>query len=226
MIRTAMILAAGRGERMRPLTDHLPKPLLEVNHKPLIVWHIERLARLGIEIIVINHAYLGSKIVEALGDGSQYGVSIHYSAETEGALETAGGIVKALPLLGDEPFLLVNGDVWSDFDFGALQSLELSTLAKLVMIPNPEHNPNGDFVVHNGVLSHKIDGQISFTYSGIGLYSPKLFAQLSVERAPLAPLLYRAMEQQLISAEIYHGQWCDVGTPERLQQLNEQLGAS
>lgn len=216
-----MILAAGRGERMRPLTDHTPKPLLDVAGKPLIVWHIERLAGLGFQKIIINHAHLGKQIEQRLGDGSEWGLSIGYSAEGEGrALETGGGIFKALPLLGEEPFLVLNGDLWCDLDFSGLQ-LQGDDLAHLVLVDNPAHNPQGDFALQQGrVLS---DGNPCLTFSGIGLYRPGLFAGCEAGAFPLAPLLRKAMDKGLVSGVHFQGQWLDIGTPERLDDLNASL---
>lgn len=213
-----MILAAGRGERMRPLTDVKPKPLLEVRGKPLIVHHIERLAAAGFEEIVINIAHLGYMIPEALGDGSRWNVTLHYSDEQkEGALESAGGIVKALPLLGDEPFLAVNGDVWTDYPFENVFDLS-DALAHLVLVPNPEHNPKGDFGLEN--MRAVSEAQRRFTFSGIGYYHPMLFEGLPYGKRALGPLLREAMASERITAELYEGEWRDIGTPERLHALN------
>lgn len=216
----AMILAAGRGERMRPLTDHTPKPLLKVGGKPLIVWHLERLANAGFKNIVINHAHLGGQIETALGDGSQWGLHIQYSPEKV-ALETAGGIANALPLLGEVPFLVVNGDVYTDIDFSGLK-LNSPNLAHLVMIDNPPQHMMGDFVLVNGNLAP--DGDEKLTFSGVGVYHPDLFS--SVVRgtaAKLAPLLKTAMAQGLVSGSYHQGEWHDIGTPERLHALDSQL---
>lgn len=220
----AMILAAGRGARMRPLTDHTPKPLLKVAGKSLIVWHIERLVKAGFKELVINHAHLGQKIEEALGDGAQWGARIVYSPE-EMALETAGGIANALPSLGDAPFLVVNGDVFSDVDFSRLKlaldtpRLAQTKLAHLVMVDNPPQHPQGDFTLQDGVL--KENGAGKLTFSGVGVYLPKLFQDVSRgEAAKLAPLLTAAMSEGLVSGEYYQGVWHDVGTPERLDQLD------
>ena len=217
----AMILAAGRGERMRPLTDTLPKPLLEVRGKPLIVWHIEKLVKAGFKEIIINIAHLGYKIPEVLGDGSQWGVSIIYSDEQEsGALESAGGIVKALPLLGDEPFLVVNGDVFCDYAFDVNFNLE-NNLAHLILVPNPEHNKNGDFGLKNASVLNQDD--IQYTFSGIGYYNPKLFENLEVTKSALAPLLRAEIENKNISGELFSGIWHDIGTPQRLKEINETI---
>ncbi len=210
-----MILAAGLGTRMRPLTNHTPKPLLEVGGKPLIVWHIERLRDAGFTDIVINVAYLGHKIIEYLGDGSQYGVKISFSDEQEeGALETAGGIVKALSLLS-ETFLVVNGDVWTDFSYDKNFKLSNNELAHLVLIDNPEHNLKGDFF---------LDGTSDkYTFSGIGYYNKAMFNGLTYGKQGLAPLLFNAIDEERLTTEYYAGAWHDIGTPERLEALNRQL---
>jgi MurNAc alpha-1-phosphate uridylyltransferase len=214
-----MILAAGRGERMRPLSDAVPKVLLEVQGKPLIVRTIEALARAGITEIVINHAHLGHLIERALGDGRRYGVAIRYSAEGE-ALETAGGIAKALPLLGAEPFLAVNGDIFCDFDFSSLAARSLGAdLAHLVLVANPPHHPQGDFSLHGSRAADA--GQPKWTFSGIGLYQPALFAGIRQgAKGQLAPLLRAAMARGLVSGQVHRGEWHDVGTPQRLAELN------
>ena len=215
-----MILAAGRGERMRPLTDHTPKPLLKVGGKPLIVWHLQRLAQAGFKEVVINHAHLGQQIEAALGDGSKWGVHIRYSPEVS-ALETAGGIANALPLLGDEPFLVVNGDVFTDVDFSSLK-LQAPNLAHLVMVDNPPQHLQGDFAIEAGKLAE--DGAMRYTFSGVGIYHPQLFADVTKgEAAKLAPLLRKAMSAGLVSAEHYLGIWHDIGTPERLAELDKAL---
>lgn len=216
----AMILAAGRGERMRPLTDHTPKPLLKVGGKSLIVWHLERLAQAGFKEVVINHAHLGKQIEEALGDGRQYGLHITYSPEVA-ALETAGGIANALSLLGDAPFLVVNGDVFADVDFLSLK-LQAPNLAHLVMVDNPPQHPQGDFAMSAGKLAE--DGDVRYTFSGIGIYHPQLFSQVKKgEAAKLAPLLRKAMAEGLVSADHHQGVWHDIGTPERLAELDAAL---
>jgi MurNAc alpha-1-phosphate uridylyltransferase len=216
----AMVLAAGRGERLRPLTDTLPKPLLAVRGKPVIVWTIERLARAGIVELVINHAHLGHKVEQALGNGSAFGVAIRYSPEAE-ALETAGGIANALPLLGSDPFVVVNGDVYCDYDFSQLRARALGQrLAHLVLVPNPEHNAAGDFVLNGAEVA--TEGGARFTFSGIALYRPELFS--GIERgtkAKLAPLLTQAIRQGRVGGELHAGTWHDVGTPQRLAALNE-----
>lgn len=224
----AMILAAGRGERMRPLTDACPKPLLPVGGSPLIAWHIRRLKAAGLSEIVINHAWLGGQIEAALGDGSEFGVSIAYSPERSGGLETAGGIAHALHLLGDAPFLVVNGDVLTDVDFATAISKQLlsdSRLAHLWLVPNPPHHPNGDFALSDSglVLS---ESSPSYTFSGIGVYRPELFADTDPdEPAKLAPLLRRAMAENRVSGSIHTGLWLDVGTVERLQEADKIAAA-
>lgn len=223
----AMILAAGRGERMRPLTDSCPKPLLKVGGEPLIGWHLRRLHAAGIREIVINHAWLGSQIEDTLGTGEAYGVRIAYSPEGETGLETAGGIATALPLLGDEPFLVVNGDVLTDIDFQTAFSvaealLQQQKLAHLWLVPNPAHNPNGDFVLQNNsaVLSASPEGT-ALTFSGMGVYHPDLFHKTPPRQAAkLAPLLRDAMNQGLVSGEQHQGLWLDVGTVERLAEAD------
>ena len=225
-MKTAMILAAGRGERMRPLTDHTPKPLLQVGGKPLIVWHIERLAAAGYTRIVINHAHLGAQIESALGNGAAWGVSIAYSREAT-ALETAGGIATALPLIDAEIFPVVNGDVFVEYDFlqlAAPMHLVASDGAKmhLVLVDNPSQHPQGDFVLRGGRVVEG-DGD-KLTFSGIGVYRRTLFAEVPPHtKAPLVPLLRAAIAAGQASGEHYHGRWVDVGTPERLQQLDEIL---
>lgn len=227
----AMILAAGRGERMRPLTDHCPKPLLRVGGKPLIAWHLERLVSAGFKQVVINHAHLGNQIEAALGDGSKWGLSIRYSPETGGALETAGGIAQALPLLGKDPFLVINGDIFCDWNPGkALEVLATTAQAHLVLVPNPPQHPNGDFALEGGSVS-AVELQAGFstqrhTFSGIGIYRPELFAGIAAgSRAKLAPLLVDAMAQGRVSGELYSGEWIDVGTPERLAALDAKLNS-
>lgn len=215
----AMILAAGRGNRMRPLTDHTPKPLLRVGGKPLIVYHIERLAAAGIRNLVINHAHLGAQIEQALGDGAPLGVRIRYSPETR-ALETGGGIFQALPLLGDAPFLVVNGDVWTDIDPRDLE-LRPGDLAQIVLVDNPAHNPDGDFALDGGRV--RPDGTARLTFSGVGLYHPALFDGCSAGAFPLAPLLREAMLSGRVGGQHHRGEWLDIGTPERLAELDRQL---
>lgn len=214
----ALILAAGRGERMRPLTDTVPKPLLEVRRKPLIVWHIENLRRAGFLEIIINIAHLGEKIVALLGDGSAYGVKIYYSDEREtGALESAGGIKKALSLLQEETFLVLNGDIFCSYQFCPNFCLG-EKLAHLILVPNPPHNPEGDFAIEKGVLSLKATPR--YTFSGIGYYSAKLFDEVALQKAPLAPLLREHCQYGTISAELFNKMWHDIGTPKRLEEIN------
>ncbi|MFB2588149.1 N-acetylmuramate alpha-1-phosphate uridylyltransferase MurU [Acinetobacter sp. c1-l78] len=229
----AMILAAGLGNRMRPLTLTTPKPLLAVADKPLIVWHIEKLKAIGITDIVINAAWLKEKIVESLGDGSQFGVNIYWSLEDEG-LETAGGIIQALPLLGDEPFLLINGDVWTRFDFAELLNFDLKdNLAHLVLVDNPPQHPKGDFILANQQVfsfeqTEQLDSQIeqhTFTFAGISVLSPQLFVGLEQGKRPLAPLLRQAMQNGKVSGQKMTTAWVDVGTPERLNDLDKAIRA-
>jgi len=222
----AMILAAGRGERMRPLTDQTPKALLAAGGKPLLQWHVENLQRAGVDRIVVNHAWLGEQIEQRLGDGSRFGLRIVYSPEVQ-ALETAGGIANALPLIGNEPFLVVNGDVFSDFEYvqilPRIEALATESLcAHLVLVNNPPHHPRGDFALAGERVAP--DGHQRLTFSGIGLYHPRLFAPVSPgDRAPLAPLLRMAMGDGAVTGEHYRGLWVDVGTPERLAELNRVL---
>lgn len=219
----AMILAAGRGERLRPLTDRTPKPLLKAGGKPLIVHLIERLVAAGFDDIVINYAHLGEQFPMQLGDGARWGASISYSPELSGGLETAGGIIHALPLLGDEPFLVVNGDIWTDFDFAPMQhALETDTLCHLVLVPNPPQHPDGDFYLDASQKVHET-GPEKFTFSGIAVYRPALFSGLDDSKRPLKPLLLQAMQQQRASGHIYRGKWSDIGTAERLAALDQQL---
>ncbi|MFZ5523205.1 MAG: N-acetylmuramate alpha-1-phosphate uridylyltransferase MurU [Pseudomonadota bacterium] len=242
----AMLLAAGRGERMRPLTDHIPKPLLEAGSKPLIVWHIENLVRAGIRELVINHAHLGAQIEAALGDGSRFGAHIRYSSEGT-ALETAGGIAFALHLLGDQPFAVINGDIWCDYDFAQLpqHAAALSAhgdMAHLVLVDNPPQHPNGDFCLdtdrikptppnlplsgeaHDSPLTRGARGVEVLTFSGIGIYQPALFSHIPRGSiAPLAPLLRAQIALGKVSGEHHPGLWVDVGTPQRLEELDQQL---
>lgn len=225
-----MILAAGRGERMRPLTDHTPKPLLKVGGKPLIVWHLERLAKAGFKEIVINHAHLGAQIEAALGNGGQWGVSIVYSPE-KNALETAGGIANAMDLLtdgskSDAPFLVVNGDIYTDFDFKSIapeaNKYKEDALVHVVLVDNPPQHREGDFAIESNML--KNTGNKMLTFSGIGVYRPSLFAHIvKGEAAKLAPILRKAIDRDAATAQYYHGVWHDIGTPERLQLLDEKL---
>ncbi|MGU3310308.1 N-acetylmuramate alpha-1-phosphate uridylyltransferase MurU [Acinetobacter sp. M5A5_2a] len=221
----AMILAAGLGNRMRPLTLYTPKPLLEVGGKPLIVWHIEKLKKIGVTEIVINSAWLADKLISSLGDGSQFGVDIRWTREDEG-LETAGGIINALPLLGKDPFILVNGDVWTTMDFEALRHIKLNDdLAHLVLVDNPKQHPEGDFTLFDGrafTFDQDVTGE-NLTFSGVSVIHPKLFDGLEPGKRPLAPLLKQSMQNQKISGEKLKGAWVDVGTPERLMELDLQI---
>ncbi len=220
-----MLLAAGRGERMRPLTDHTPKPLLQAGGKSLIVWHIENMARAGICDLVINHAYLGNQIEAALGDGGQFGIRIRYSAENP-VLETAGGIANALALLGDAPFAVINSDIYCCYDFVQLPELAAALRASgdtahLVLVNNPAHHPNGDFGLINGRV---VNNAPAFTFSGIGIYQSGLFANIPRGTiAPLAPLLRAQIALGKVSGEHYRGRWLDVGTPQRLEKLDNEL---
>ena len=216
----AMLLAAGRGERMRPLTDDTPKPLLRIGGQTLIEHHIHALAQANITELVINHAHLGEQMVQALGDGDAYGVNIQYSPETGAALETGGGIFNALPLLGDAPFIVVNADIWTDYSFTGLPHDPVG-LAHLVMVDNPEHHPGGDFSLSNGQLSRQ--GPRMLTFSGIGVYRPTLFAGCTAGAFPLAPLLRDAMDKEAVSGEYFTGRWFDIGTPERLALVNDAV---
>lgn len=217
----AMILAAGRGERMRPLTDMVPKPLLPVKGKPLIVHHIERLKEAGFKEIVINIAHLGHLLPKTLGDGSRWNVRLIYSDEQEsGALESLGAIVKALPLLGDEPFLVVNGDIFCDYPFDPDIDLQ-NSLAHLILVPNPPHNKKGDFGLNGDYISNV--EQKMFTFSGIGYYHPQMFENIPKQKAPLAPLLRELADKRALTGELYSGVWHDIGTPERLKEINENF---
>lgn len=226
----AMILAAGRGERMRPLTDHTPKPLLQVGGKPLIVWHLEKLAAAGFREIVINHAHLGAQIEAALGDGAKWGLTISYSPEPPGALETAGGIAQALPLLGDAPFLVVNGDVFCEVDFGQFLRSTAEKEQKcpyagahLLLVANPSHHTAGDFSLA-GERIVPASGEQTLTYAGVGVFSPAMFSEVAVgQPMKLRPLLDAAIAAGTLTGERYTGCWVDVGTPERLAELDTTL---
>jgi len=218
----AMILAAGRGERLRPLTDRLPKPLIEAGGKPLIGWHLERLAAAGCREVVVNVSHLGEKIVERLGDGAAYGLRVAFSREAQ-PLETAGGMALARALLGAEPFLLVNGDVYCEVDFSRLRGVALGErLAHLVLVPNPAHHPAGDFTLDAGKVGNAPSPR--YTYAGVAVIAPKLFAGVEAgSKAQLAPLLRAAAERAQVSGEIFEGTWLDVGTVERLAALEAYL---
>ena len=228
----AMIFAAGRGERMRPLTDNCPKPLLKVRGRPLIVWHILNLVRAGITDIVINHAHLGHMIEEALGDGTKFGATLHYSAEAT-ALETAGGIAKARHFLEDAPFVAIAGDIYCPhFDFEQVKTvledsdmwgnplaLDKRDVAWLYLVKNPPHHPHGDFVLNSFSIAN--EGETKHTFSGIGVYRPEIFNHIAIgTSAQLAPLLRQYANQGQVGGEVYRGEWTDVGTVERLEQLN------
>jgi len=217
-----MILAAGRGERLRPLTDRKPKPLIEVGGKPLIVHHLEKLAIAGFTDVVINLGWLGEQISAALGDGERFGLRLHYSPEPPGALETAGGIVNALPLLGDAPFAVISGDILCDYPFDRLTATRLETLGHLVLVDNPAHHPKGDFGIDKGLASRTTPNKL--TFSGIAVFSPELFRSLTPRVRPLRPVLEEAIDKQQISAEHFRGRWSDVGTPERLRSVNHWRG--
>ena len=213
-----MVLAAGRGERLRPLTDHTPKPMLPVRGKPLIFWHLEALARADLREVVINLSWLGDSIRQALGGGERFGLHIQYSVEPPGALEVGGGIARALPLLGSAPFLVVNGDTYTDLDFAHL-AIAPSALAHLVLVPNPEHHPRGDFVLEGCEVSERAGTRL--TYSGIGVYRPELFANGPAGRYPLLPVLRSAIAAGRLTGERYDGHWTDVGSLQRLTMLND-----
>jgi MurNAc alpha-1-phosphate uridylyltransferase len=220
----AMILAAGRGERLRPLTDSTPKPLIPVAGTPLIEYHLRNLAGAGVKDIIINTAWLAENIHQQLGDGSAHGVTIRYSDEGT-ALETAGGIINALPLLGDEPFLVVNGDIYCELDFSSIiaahSCLADDKQAHLVLVKNPDHNPAGDFAIEDGLI--KNTGDNMYTFSGIGIYRPAFFSGQKPGALPLAPVIRKKSEQGLVSGEVYDGLWTDAGTLERIQQLESKL---
>jgi N-acetyl-alpha-D-muramate 1-phosphate uridylyltransferase len=216
----AMLLAAGRGERMRPITDSLPKALGPVGGRPLIAWHLAALARAGIREVVINLSWLGEKVHATLGDGRAWGVSITYSDEGPVPLETGGGIFRAVPWLGPEPFLVVNADIWTDIDFAPL-ALEEAAHARLLLIRNPPHHPRGDFGLEGELVVNREHER--YTYSGVGVYRPEFFHGCTAGRFPLLPLLNRAIAAQLVRGQLHRGEWCDVGTPERLAELDARV---
>jgi len=216
-----MILAAGRGERMRPLTDATPKPLLMAGSKRLIEYHLYNLAIAGFKDVVINVAWLGQKIIDTIGNGEKYNLNIVYSNEGDQALETGGGIYNALPLLGSEPFLVVNGDVWTDYPLKQLYNFSLKDKAHLVLVNNPEHHPEGDFSISENRLSE--DGVNKFTFSGIGVYSADFFNGHHQKKYPLAPMIREYISENNISGELYTGKWMDIGTEQRLQELKLHL---
>ena len=218
----AMILAAGRGERLRPLTDSTPKPLLEAGNKKLIEHHLLALSAAGFHDVVINLGHLGQQIIDELGDGSRYQLTIHYSDERNAILETGGGIFKALPILKSDPFLVINSDIWTDFDLSLLPE-KIDTLAHLVLVKNPDHHSQGDFTLESGKLREMKNRQPSWTFSGMGIYSHRFFDQCTEGRFPLAPLLRKHMAEGQVSGETYDGLWFDIGTRERLDELNNLL---
>ena len=215
-----MLLAAGLGERLKPLTDQTPKPLIEISGKPLIEYHLERLKSAGFENIVINLSYLGDQIKQFLGNGQRYGLQIEYSEEGEIPLETAGGIIHALSLLGNEPFLVINSDIWCEHSL-SFPNLDNSKQAHLVLVDNPEHNQQGDFVYEFGKIYN--DGKNYLTFSGIGIYHPDLFKNHADEKQPLAPILRSAIQDEKVSAEYFTGQWFDIGTIERLRHAENYI---
>jgi len=218
----AMVLAAGRGERMRPITDTVPKPLVRVGGRPLIAWHLAALARAGVREVVINLSWLGEQLRTALGAGADFGLRITYSEEGPVPLETGGGIFRALPLLGPEPFLVLSGDIWTDIDLGGVQ-LEPEAHAHLVLIPNPPHHPRGDFGLEGNVVVQRDSERL--TYANVGIYRPEFFAGCAAGRFPLLEPLNRAIAAHLVRGEVHRGAWSDVGTPERLAQLEARLSA-
>lgn len=219
----AMILAAGRGERMRPLTDDCPKPLLSAGGRPLIDWHLGALAQAGFSRVVINTAWRGERLRAYVGDGHAWGLDVRYSDEGDRALETAGGIAHALPLLGPQPFVVINGDIHTDFPFERLR-LPAGRLAHLVLVDNPPQHPGGDFALDGSRVTPEADARL--TFAGIGVYRPALFSGLSPEPLRLAPILRRAIAAGLVSGEHYGGAWHDIGTPARLHELDARLGGS
>lgn len=218
----AMILAAGRGERLRPLTDSIPKPLLKAGPRLLIEHHLHALSAAGFSDVVINLGHLGQQIIDYLGDGSRYQLSIHYSDERNAVLETGGGIVKALPLLKSDPFLVINGDIWTDLDLSNLPE-RIDSLAHLVLVKNPEHHSRGDFSLHENLVKEEGSHLPSWTYSGMAVFSHAFFDQCKEERFPLAPLLRKHIAQGQVTGEVYNGLWFDIGTRERLDELNSLL---
>lgn len=216
----AMILAAGRGERLRPLTDSVPKPLVDLAGKPLIEYHLASLAQAGFREVVINQGHLGGQLASALGNGGRWGINIHWSDEQPTALETGGGIFKALPLLGTGPFLVINGDVWTDYPFARLRAIKCDW-AHLVMVPNPAQNPDGDFALLGARIRE--DGPAKQTFSGIGVYHPRLFDGCSPGKFSVVPLLRTAMRDHLVTGELFTGTWDDIGTLERLETLRQSL---
>lgn len=215
----AMILAAGQGKRLRPLTETLPKPLIKVGENRLIENHLYALAKAGVSDVMVNYSYLGDLFKQYLGDGGTYGVNIHYSEEPEGGLETGGGLLKVLPFFEGEPFIVINGDILTDYAFENLP-LPKTTDAHIVLAPNPEHNPGGDFPAERLGVE---DEQGHYTYSGMGVYTPAFFQGANSERFPLRPLLTKAAEEGRLSGEVYKGFWLDIGTPERLEHAQQKV---
>ena len=213
-----MVLAAGRGERLRPLTDQVPKPLVDVGGKPLIEHHLERLAAAGFSEVVINHSYLGNMLQETIGNGDRWRLSIHWSAEQPHALETGGGIFQALPVLGQAPFLVINGDIWTDYPLSRLRSIKCDW-AHLVLVPNPEHHPRGDFALEGARVRNL--GEPLHTFSGISVYHPRLFTGCLAGRFSVVPLLRSAIEEHTATGELYAGAWVDIGTLERLEAVRK-----
>lgn len=220
----AMILAAGRGERLRPLTDKTPKPLLKAGPEMLIEHHLHALSAAGFSDVVINIGHLGQQIIDRLGDGSRYQLAIHYSDERNAVLETGGGIVKALPLLKSNPFLVINGDIWTDIDLSSLTE-NFNSLAHLVLVNNPQHHLQGDFALHEDLVREKKANHPSWTYSGMAMFKYEFFDQCREQRFPLAPLLHKQIAQEQVTGEIYNGLWFDIGTRQRLDDLNTLLNA-
>lgn len=230
MIERALIFAAGRGERMRPLSDTTPKPLLDVGGKRLIEWHLENLATAGVRDVVINTSHLAEQFPPALGDGSRWGLRIHYSYEGPEPLETGGGMQRALPLLGSDPFIAVNGDIWCDLDFSTLRQ-DPAGLAHLVLVDNPPHHLRGDFFLREGLLENDSSGPLPpagegtrLTFSGIGVYRPGLLDGQQAGKYSIVPILRSALRSGRISGEHYRGRWSDVGTPQRLDYMRAILG--
>lgn len=218
----AMILAAGRGARLRPLTDRMPKPLVPIDGKPLIEYHVEALANAGFQHIVINQGHLGDMLPAALGNGDRWGVNIHWSDEQPEALETGGGIHQALPLLGRGPFLVVNGDIWTDYPFARLRAVKCEH-AHLVMVPNPPHNPEGDFALQNAVIRE--EGAEKLTFAGIAVYHPRILCNCEPGRFSMVPLMLRAMNEHLVTGETWKGTWSDIGSRQRLEEIGVDVNA-
>jgi N-acetyl-alpha-D-muramate 1-phosphate uridylyltransferase len=214
----AMILAAGRGERLRPLTDQLPKPLVDIGGKPLIEHHLERLADAGFHDVVINHNHLGHMLREKIGEGDRWRINIHWSSEHPHALETGGGIFQALPVLGDTPFLVINGDIWTNYSLSRLRSVKCDW-AHLVLIPNPDHNPGGDFALQGARVRNT--GGVQYTFSGISVYHPRLFNGCVAGKFSVVPLLRSAIDEHVVTGELFHGAWGDIGTVQRLESVRQ-----